>query len=426
MNHTVLRSASLMIAFLFFFGCKETPATAQSNGDPIIEVETHAGDFSAEPKLVKSRAGKIYLSWITRNADASATLHASQFINQEWTKKTAIAKGTDWFINWADFPTMAIGDAEEMAASFLAKSGAGTYAYDVKITTSTDGGTSWNQAFSPHTDGTETEHGFVSLMPWTTNHFMAVWLDGRNTGSGGHDGHGRGAMTLRSALFDVSGNITKASELDNKTCDCCQTAAVRTGPASMLVAYRDRSDNEIRDIATVRYEGGVWSAPEIVHADQWQIAGCPVNGPALDSHNNTVAIAWFTAANDQPRVLLALSHDKGRTFSPPITIDEGAPLGRVSVSMLDNKTAAVSWLEKTEEAAEILVRTVKGDTAEPLVKSEPVLISSTITSRKSGFPQMTSNDDFAVFAWTDASADDTTIIRSAYIKKAWLTSLSVK
>ena len=60
-----------------------------------------------------------------------------------------------------------------------------------------------------------------------------------------------------------------------KALACVNTACVPV--------YRDRTEAEIRDIAIVRLVDGIWSDPALVSADGWEIAGCPVNGPAIDS-----------------------------------------------------------------------------------------------------------------------------------------------
>ena len=45
-----------------------------------------------------------------------------------------------------------------------------------------------------------------------------------------------------------------------------------------VVVYRDRSEQEIRDISIVRLHDGKWSQPSSVFEDNWKINGCPVNG----------------------------------------------------------------------------------------------------------------------------------------------------
>jgi hypothetical protein len=274
---------------------------------------------------------------------------------------------------------------------------------------SIDGGTNWSAPMSPHDDGTPTEHGFVTLFA-AGGAAQAVWLDGRHTG-GGHDhavGAG-GAMTVRSATIGTDGRRAGTDvEIDARACDCCQTDAAITADGPVVV-YRDRSDREVRDIALVRYSGGRWSEPVHVHDDGWKIDACPVNGPAIDAHGRTVAVAWFTGA-DVPRVRLAFSQDAGRTFSRPIEVADGDVTGRVDVVLLDDGRAVVSWLQPSATGAEIR--------AQPFDDSGtagvPVVIAASSVQRASGFPQMVRAGEGLLFAWTDAAGPSQ--VRTAYAR----------
>ena len=130
--------------------------------------------------------------------------------------------------------------------------------------------------------------------------------------AGGHDMEGEheagGAMTLRSAIVNGKGIISQRTELDNRVCDCCQTSATMTtnGP---VVVYRDRSEEEVRDISIVRNVNAKWTQPQTVGLDNWKIAACPVNGPSVDAIDNTVAVAWFTVTKGIGDVRVVFSQD---------------------------------------------------------------------------------------------------------------------
>ena len=81
--------------------------------------------------------------------------------------------------------------------------------------------------------------------------------------------------------------------------------------------------------------------PATAVSDGWMIAGCPVNGPALDADGERVALAWFTAAGEAPRVQLAFSTDGGATFEEARTIDADAPAGRVDVVLEPSQVCMV-------------------------------------------------------------------------------------
>jgi hypothetical protein len=286
-----------------------------------------------------------------------------------------------------------------LAAHWLAKTGPDTYAYGIYISLSLDGGATWSDPVIPHRDGTPAEHGFVSFVPHSRDRIGITWLDGREMAGSEHGHGGGGAMTLRYASIDRDGNLGDEALLDSKVCDCCQTDAVRTKDGSIVVAYRDRSDEEIRDMSVVRRENGGWSPPSPIHEDGWKINGCPVNGPALDSRRGMTVAAWFTVdAQDTAHVRVAFSNDGGRTFDPPVRVDDGNPHGRVDVALLKNGSALVTWLEQADSTrAEIRVRRVTVDGR----IGPSTAVAETSPSRASGFPRMAVWKDEVFLAWTE-------------------------
>ena len=390
------RLAFLLLLAALVAGCAETPPQPPD----VQALSTPAGPGSGRPNLFADADGQVYLTWTEPSGDSLDALRFATWEGEAWSAPRLIAEGADWFVNWADFPALT-ADEGRLAAHYLVRSGSSPYAYDVRVTQSADGSATWQEAVTPHRDGTATEHGFVSLVPWSQDRTALVWLDGREMAGGQEDHHGgdhAGAMTLRFAVLGQDGRLSDEALLDSRTCDCCQTAAVRTS-GGLVVAYRDRSEGEIRDIAITRLEGGTWTSPEILHEDGWQISGCPVNGPALDAQEARVAAAWFTAADGVPRVQIAFSDDEGVRFGEPVVVDEGAPLGRVDVVLLADGTALVSWLEQTGEQAAIRLRTVQPDgTLGPVMT-----VAETSAARASGFPRMVRNGKQVFVAWTEAA-----------------------
>jgi len=353
------------------------------------------GDSSAEPYLYTDRNGIVYLSWIETTGKQS-TLKFSSFVNDKWSEPVTIASGDNWFVNWADYPVIATNGSNSLFAHYLEKSDAAKFTYDVKLVSSIDSGRTWRQSEKLNEDTVKAEHGFVSIIPYN-DQFFVTWLDGRKTASEEeHSGHGHhGEMTLRAALIDKNGNKANEWELDGKVCDCCQTTAAitNTGP---VVAYRDRSDKEIRDMSIVRFINGAWTEPKTIYADNWEIKGCPVNGPRADAINNNLAVAWFSMKDKRAEVKLAFSNDGGNTFNKPIQIDEGNPIGRVDVAMVDSTRAMVTWMEGSSIKA---VQVQVNGTKEP-----SMMIALSSDKRSGGFPQMTKSGNKLFFAWTDDKA----------------------
>jgi hypothetical protein len=173
--------------------------------------------------------------------------------------------------------------------------------------------------------------------------------------------------------------------------------AVRTGTEA-LVAYRDRSQNEIRNIRVVRFDGESWSEPTLLHDDGWKIAGCPVNGSALAAEGDRVAAAWYTAPGGTPRVKVAFSGDSGRQFSEPVVVAKGMPEGRVDIVLLDDDTAAVSWLGQSEDGASLRVQAVQ---PEDSGGRSATIATLGAASRGVGMPRLVRHRSFLYAAWTN-------------------------
>jgi hypothetical protein len=290
---------------------------------------------------------------------------------------------------------------------WLQKSGASTYAYDVRLARSNDDGKTFSPSFTPHHDGTQTEHGFASLFQMPGAGLGLVWLDGRAMKSGDHGGHGgSGDMSLRGAVYDRQGKQIAENPIDIRVCECCPTAAAVTADGP-IVAYRDRSSEEIRDIYVSRLLDGKWTAPIAVHDDAWKIAACPVNGPALSADGKNVVLAWFSAKGDDGHAFVAFSTTSGASFGPPIRLDDASALGRVDVELLDDRSAIATWIEFADGRAQFNARRL--DTSGR--KSAAVPVAGLTAGRSSGYPRMARSGNELVFAWTETG--DTPGVRTA-------------
>lgn len=390
-----MKSVGYFLIFMLLFGCKnseEQKEKTSNNTSPILKIPLPMDSFASLPRLFSTGKGLI-LSWVEE--DSINKLQFSKYNGKKWTSPETIQEGNDWFVNWADFPQIAENNGYFLS-SYLKKSDSGTYTYDIKLNHFSQENQHWKKDYLLHSDGVKSEHGFVSMQPYGEKDFFVSWLDGRNIQeSHGHGDHGSGAMTLRGAFVDSTGALYRERELDNRVCDCCNTASTIT-PEGVVVAYRDRSEEEIRDIAILRLSQTEHIEPKIVGNDNWKIAGCPVNGPAVDSFESTLAVAWFTAAKEEPKVQLIFSSDNGNTFGLPLRMDSGNATGRVDLTLLNNEEAVVCWMEPKGDEELIRIRKVSidGDMGRILT------VSKTTSSRASGFPQMELLGDTLYFAWT--------------------------
>ena len=363
---------------------------------PLQEITSPANENSHLPFLESDSNGNLFLSWVeTDTSSGQSTLRYSMFEDGNWTKPQNIASGDDWFINWADFPSILAQNGAITTAHLLKKIPGNAYSYNVNIYIKNEDG-SWLAPITPHLDSTATEHGFVSMVPWKSN-TLAIWLDGRRS-------HNRSdeeyfdldkAMTLRSAVITSDGTISQQKRIDKSVCDCCNTSIAITSKGA-IAAYRNRTDEEIRDIYTSRYENGEWTEPEAVYNDGWKIAACPVNGPAIAAQDSTVLVTWFTAAEGTSTVKAAISKDYGAHFSTPFILNDSTAVGRVNTVMDTRGSGYISWIEKGKETNKLKTKHIKSNGQ----LSEAITITNINSSRKSGFPQMALHDGKLFFAWT--------------------------
>ena len=378
---------------------KSEPAVLVNNRHTaIIEIKNPSLINSSLPRLF-SNGEDLLMSWI-QNKDSIASLKYSKFNGINWTAPTEIISGSDWFVNWADFPAIADNNGS-ILTNILKKSAEGTYTYDIHLQLYSKQKNTWKNNILLNQDGIKSEHGFVSMLPYNNDSFFVTWLDGRTLVGVPKENE---QMTLRAAFIDAEGEISNDILLDDKTCECCNTAATMTsnGP---IVAYRDRSDTEIRDISIVRFVNGNWTAPKNVYQDHWEIPGCPVNGPAIDSFNDAVALAWFTAENDNPRIQVSFSENQGETFGLQYRVDNGNAIGRVDIVMIDQNNAVVSWMEP--DGIDTLIQILKVSSNGE--KNMPITITKTRSERSSGFPQLEVVGDKLYLAWTSLEDKKPTI-----------------
>jgi hypothetical protein len=381
-----------------------SPAPAQGPARPAVTpIASPAGANSGEPQFT-IQGNRVILSWIEGDEE-HGTLRFAERTATGWTPAQNIHSSDQINVNASDVPSVRLLANGTLVAQWTDKNGPNPEASTVRLSWSTNQGRTWSAPVSPHHDGTETEHGFASLfqMPGGKAGLGLVWLDGRSTDPDAETGD----MALRAAVYDASGKQLKETLLDSRVCDCCSTSSAPTSDG-VIVAYRDRSPKEIRDIYVTSFNGTGWSKPVLVHADNWEIDGCPINGPAISARGREVAVAWFTAKDDKGQAFVAFSHDAGRTFGQAVRVDDGRSLGHVGVYLLPDNSAAVSWIEIANSTAEFRARTVtaagvRSPAVNVVAKGDPDTRS----------PRIAGNDKELLFAWTDTDQNDVQHVRVA-------------
>ncbi len=386
-----MRLTIVIIAALLLTACeRETESrdeprawTSPKKTLAVRPVEVDARPGAASPRLTAGPDG-VTLSWIEPDGEGL------RLRVRGWGGVTeTVVTEPRLLQNWADLPSVMPGPSGWIAAwPQLREKG-----YDLQWAQRDATGT-WalRGPLSDALDGPE--FGFVSWAGNPGGTVAAFWLDGR----GSTTSHG-GAMQLWTGTIGPDG-IGDRRVVDARVCDCCQTAAAAT-PSGPVVAYRDRDDNEVRDIWLA---GPGPSQRRRLGQDDWRIEGCPVNGPSVVTQGESIAVAWFSGATNPGRVRVAFADGAG-TFSAPVDVDDGTPVGRVDIAWLDADNVAVTWLETVGTDAEIRLRRVTTSGT----RSPAATLATTEAARRAGFPQIERVGDELVFAWVGLGAGPATL-----------------
>jgi hypothetical protein len=348
---------------------------------PVAPVAFPFGHVTSEPYVVADGSGGFDVSWSDRRTKSFNFAHCD---GAKWSKATVIAHG-NVLENRADYASISVSGRAIVAQW---REGVGEEGSRIFLARSSDGGATWTKPVTPH-PVMEREFGFVSMLPLANGTTRIAWLDGRAVV---HEGSGD--TQLRAATITTAGSLTDEVLVDGRVCDCCQTSMAMTsrGP---LVAYRDRSDKEIRDIVVAPPQASARSTP--VHADGWFVKGCPVNGPRIDARGSNVAVAWFSAANGKQIVNVAFSRDGGVTFGAPIRAGAEHDAGRVDLVLLgDGTSAMLTWVERAGAFSKVMARRVS---ASGTLGAPELLGKGTAL----GFPRIAISNEHILAAW---SGDD--------------------
>ncbi|MCH2101535.1 MAG: hypothetical protein MK209_06400 [Planctomycetes bacterium] len=354
------------------------------------------------PWLATGPTGRVSANWLQPELEGDITLlWAQRKMDGNWTEPEPIAVSKNFFVNWADHPMHAIDEQGRTFVTWLKKVPGENYSYHV-MTRQRDANGSWSEPRLLHEDNSPTEHGFVSLAAVPAGGFIVAWLDGRATTNAQ-------PMQLRARRVLPDGDFGPEILVDDRVCDCCGTTITHQGENRFSLAYRDRSEEEIRDlgIAQLTLNGHdrlrkiTTSAP----SDGWIMPGCPVNGPASTLWAGEPAVVWFTA-HPNPRIRLA----RGR--SNTIVRNERGVMGRVSCAV-SGEQLAVSWLETKNNNASWWIQWFRIDDGRLHPSTTACPITSATGARADGFLRLASAPNGVLALWTETKAQR---LRSTLLK----------
>lgn len=366
--------------------------TASAQTAKVEPVANPAAAGSSQVSWSLTQDGSPILSWVEPAKDDSSALRYSIRKGGAWSAPRTIAANRKFFHHPAEMPNMTALKDGTLIAEWIEQPNESSEAEFVYVSASHDG-IRWSTPVMASHDKSKAQHGLASIIPTGDHEASIFWLQALK----GEDG----PVSLMQSVISSNGTELKEQELDADVCSCCPTSVVKTAHG-ILVAYRDHTKDNIRDISVTRLENGHWTAAKTVFADKWQIDACPVNAASAAASGDKVGIAWYTASGDKPRVEFAGSSDDGAIFGKAVVVSTGEAYGYASTALDDQGGADVSWLERGSGSARLLVRHISASGS-----AGPVTQVATGTRKDLGYPRLLRAGNDLWIAWNSSSKIET-------------------
>ena len=334
--------------------------------------------------------GSPLLSWVEKSKDGSDSLRYAIHHGSGWTEARTVAAHRHFFHQPAELPEVIALSGGPLMAHWVELPKEGSEAEFLYVSASADG-VKWTTPRVAHKDTSLVQHGLGSMVASGPREASLIWLQALK----GEDG----PVSLMRTVISAEGGMVKEETLDSDVCACCPTSVVKTA-RGLLVAYRDHTPDNIRDISTIRLENGRWTASKNIYPDKWQLDACPVNAASAAAKGDNVAVAWYTASGDKARVEMAFSTDDGATFGKASVVSTGQAYGYTSIAIDDAGGAYVSWLEHAGDGARLVARHFSADGT-----AGPVAQVAAGTRKNLGYPKIVRAGNETWIAWnTDSKA----------------------
>lgn len=382
------------MAILWGCGNASTQNKASGTPTPTLSVKKIAAPGTGghlAPELSVLGDGTPVMSWLERLPEGYSRFVFAEWKGDSFGNPIEIARGTNWYQGKADVPGLVAGPDNSLLAHYRINS-YGDFAYGIRVMTSHDNGRTWQPPIRPHENNTQAEFGFLSALPDANGGFLIAWLDGRQTMIPTPDGKGHLPTTLRTATIGKEGKLENESIRDERVCDCCPTTAIPFGPDG-LIAYRDCSEENVRDIRLMAPFAHQDLPEGTFPKDGWQVQGCPVNGPSAAMRDeNHAAIGWFTAVDGKGKVQVAFS-EKGYQFGKGILLDSAHVRGRIDLAPWGQNLAAC-WVVSDGKKEKVKIAEVEWQSGKILRQTtfEP-------ESRLHGNPKLVTKENTLIMAW---------------------------
>src|ERR1035437_1487273 len=330
----MIRPALFLAALLALSAARAVEARPK----PTVQIEELASPAlsdTAGVSLAGTRDGLVWLSWADRTGNEIA-LRFSTFdlAAKKWSAPNPIMEDGRSFhlLEWPGvFPTLSLGANGRAIAAGIFGYAAHNLETGVWFRQTADGGKTWGKIAWLSQDSTlDIEN--VALTTLADGRILVTWFDGRD-----YRKRVKNVMQLFARVIGESGPDLL---IDPSVPRFSQLALTAFPDGGALLAYNGYTDDNRFTVRTARFRGHKWDNSRSLDNDVGR-----ATGPRLASDGGRVVAAWFTAADNDPRVFASCSPDAGARFLMPLRLDNGKPTGCVDTLILHDGALLITWLE---------------------------------------------------------------------------------
>jgi hypothetical protein len=374
---------------LFFAACsraaKQEEKRSQAADPPAlsspkpVRVSAENTD-AAEPAVAPAPDGTAFVAWVEHRAGKEADVMLAHLdregraISGSPVRVNPTAgEATAWR---GDPPTVAVSKDGAVHVGWTARVEAAGHGSDIYLSTSRDGGRTFEPPIKVNDDGKKVTHGMHSLAVGPDNRVYVVWLDERNVVKpepSEQKGMKMEHMEANREVFFASSadggrTFSTNQRLAKDACPCCKTAVTVGEGGRVFASWRQVLPGEFRHIALASSEdqGKTFSQPVIVSDDRWMTASCPVSGPALSvaAGDGRLRVVWYTEGDKgEPGLYWAESLDQGKTFSESKPFAKGQARGLPMLVSDGRSGATIVWESNEGAEPRVMSAPLAGDGA---------------------------------------------------------------
>lgn len=387
----------LLALMLFFSSCNNTQEKENSDAKNMNTEAIRISDINNEAScvyLTQDEKQVPVISWVEVDSIKNKHFYFSHWNNEKssFDKTTHVPIPANTSVHEEGMPKVAFKADGTIIAIFETSTPVPNSRFgqgDIQYIESTDRGVTWTEPKSIYKNRPkDASISFSGITSLNNGEIGVAWLGTSNSTTEGRP--------VQFAQTKIGEGFQAPILIDKMACECCRVAIASDNLGGISIAYRDLLAGSIRDISISNSynNGDKFENLEGISDDQWEVAGCPHNGPSIYRDGDTTYLAWATGG-EKPGVHYA-EYDRDGKESNRKSINSNGRF--IQLSALPNGTIIYAYNEdyKLENSFYTRVRVGKIDDEQHLEKEV------TFPKSESGYPVLKAIDDQNIIvAWQE-------------------------